>query len=192
MASPDETRGLLIDALLRLIRHQSLSEISVRDVAAEAGVNHGLVHRHFGSRENLVRAATAQVAEALHRAPPDGSGLAASTFRALAQRPEVVRVLASACLDGRAQLLQAASPSPERLEEIVASVRAAMGDLGLAWQPDPQVLNAYVVSSILGWWLFRPALAEGFGLPDDADDQIETLLELLDQLVSGDLMGAGD
>lgn len=191
MASPEETRRALVDALVRLIRTRSLAEISVRDVAREAGINHGLVHRHFGSRENLIRAATQQISAEIHAGYPDDRGLGAFTFRYLRQRPELVRVLASACLEGREELLEAAAPRPERLCEIVGVVQEALDELGLADPPDANVLNAYAIASILGWLLFRPLLGRGFGLPEDADDQVEELLDLLDLAVTGELLGPG-
>ncbi len=186
MASPEETRAALVEALVRLARTRSLAEISVRDVAREAGINHGLVHRHFGSRENLIQAAIQQITAEIHAGYPGGGGLGAFTFRYLRGRPELVRILASACLEGRTELLEAAAPHPDRLCEIVASVRAALDRLGLASALDPSVLNAYAIASILGWLLFRPLLGQGFGVPKDADDQVEELLELLDLAISGE------
>lgn len=183
MATADETQAALIDALLRLIRARSLSELSVREIAREAGVNHGMVHRHFGSRDNLIRAATSRVAQEIHEGYPDGTSATAATFRYLRERPELVRVLAQACLDHQTDLLEAASPRPERLCAVVDAARELLDALELPVAPDPAVLHAYAVSSILGWLLFRPLLAAGFGLPDGADEHVEGLLALLDGLV---------
>jgi TetR/AcrR family transcriptional regulator len=50
-ASADEA---LLDAAERLLRDEGYAAITTRRLAAEAGVNHGLVHYYFGSVENLL------------------------------------------------------------------------------------------------------------------------------------------
>lgn len=50
----DEVRQALLDAATELFARRGPSNVSVRDIAARAGVNHGLVHRHFGSKDNLL------------------------------------------------------------------------------------------------------------------------------------------
>jgi AcrR family transcriptional regulator len=42
-----------LDAAERLLKEMSWSEVTVRRLATEAGVNHGLVHYYFGSMEEL-------------------------------------------------------------------------------------------------------------------------------------------
>jgi len=51
----------LVDAALELIRARPFSEVSVRDIAEVADVNHGFVHTWFGSKNELF----AQVAHRL-------------------------------------------------------------------------------------------------------------------------------
>lgn len=48
----------LITATLELCRERPFGDVSVRDIAARADVNHGFVHRWFGSKADLVLAAT--------------------------------------------------------------------------------------------------------------------------------------
>lgn len=47
---------VLLTTALRLWTENGLS-VSVREIARVAGVNHGLVHRYFGGRDGLIRAA---------------------------------------------------------------------------------------------------------------------------------------
>ena len=49
--------SLLKAALLVLERNAPLSGVSLREVANEAGVNHGQIYQYFGSRQELLRAA---------------------------------------------------------------------------------------------------------------------------------------
>jgi len=75
--APDRgaTEAALEAAALRLLaRDGVLSGLNLREVAAEAGVNRGLVYHYFGSRQDLLRAALrsdarrrfAEVAESAH------------------------------------------------------------------------------------------------------------------------------
>ncbi len=54
----DDTEARLTDAALRLLtRDGVLGGLSVREIAQEAGVNHGQIYQYFGTREALLRAA---------------------------------------------------------------------------------------------------------------------------------------
>ena len=50
----DEVVQALLDAADRLFATTGPGDVSLRGIAREAGVNHGLVHRHFGTRDDLV------------------------------------------------------------------------------------------------------------------------------------------
>ena len=51
----DEIRTAVLDAAGRLFADRRPSQVSIREVAELAGVNHALVHRHFETKDNLVR-----------------------------------------------------------------------------------------------------------------------------------------
>lgn len=53
----------LIDAATVLIAERGPNSVTVRMIAERAGVNHGLVHHYFGSKQGLVRAVMADLAE---------------------------------------------------------------------------------------------------------------------------------
>src|SRR5688500_17858831 len=50
----DEVVDALLDAAERLFATHGPGGVSLRTIAREAGVNHGLVHRHFGTKDALV------------------------------------------------------------------------------------------------------------------------------------------
>ncbi len=179
----EDTRTALMDALVRLLARGSVAGLSVRHIAAEAGVNHGLVHRHFGSKEELVRATIARLSARVHAEQAAGGGMSASSFEGLRQRPEVALVVARACLDGPHDLLALAAPPPERIRELTAPMRRALGKLGFAREGDAAVLNALGTAALLGWFVFRPLLASGYDLPADADARLAALLKQLDALL---------
>ncbi|EKX65697.1 TetR family transcriptional regulator [Streptomyces ipomoeae] len=52
-------REALLDAAVRVVAHGGLRKLTYRAVAEEAGVTHGLVVHHFGSRDALIEEALA-------------------------------------------------------------------------------------------------------------------------------------
>jgi TetR/AcrR family transcriptional regulator, transcriptional repressor of bet genes len=87
--SEQERREQLLRAALEVGARGGVGGLTVRSIAAEAGVSHGLVHFHFRSKEQLVRALLDWVlAETLALSPPPedaGSG-ALDRLRSLLQR----------------------------------------------------------------------------------------------------------
>ena len=51
----DETRAALLSAAAQCFAVRGIRNTSVREIAQKARVNHGLVHRHFGSKERLLK-----------------------------------------------------------------------------------------------------------------------------------------
>jgi AcrR family transcriptional regulator len=60
---PVERRRLLTDALSRIAARDGLDAVTMREVAAEAGVSVGFVQHYFGSKDELLLAALREVAE---------------------------------------------------------------------------------------------------------------------------------
>src|SRR5690554_4427734 len=52
----DEVREAVLQTAERLFTERGVTDVSMREVARVAGVNHGLLHRHFGSKEALLAA----------------------------------------------------------------------------------------------------------------------------------------
>src|SRR3954452_20722702 len=50
----DEILDAVLDAAERLFATDGPANVSLRAIAQEAGVNYGLLHRHFGTREMLL------------------------------------------------------------------------------------------------------------------------------------------
>ena len=51
----DEVRAAVLDAAARHFAAQG-ANASLRDIATDAGVNLGLIHRHFGNKDDLLQA----------------------------------------------------------------------------------------------------------------------------------------
>jgi len=51
----EEVRGNLVGATAKLLFDRAVEEVTARDIAQLASVNHGQIHHYFGSKEALVR-----------------------------------------------------------------------------------------------------------------------------------------
>ena len=52
----EQSTAAILDAAEKLFSERGFTAVSVRDIAAEAGVSHALVHRYLGSKQDVYRA----------------------------------------------------------------------------------------------------------------------------------------
>lgn len=67
-AAPDDRKRQLGEAALRCIEKNGAAGVSVRQIAAEAGVTQGLITHHFGEISELVAYAFEMVSDGIHQA----------------------------------------------------------------------------------------------------------------------------
>lgn len=53
-AGAAEVRESILDAAVKLMRERGNTDVALREIAREANVNHGLVHRHFGTKHDVL------------------------------------------------------------------------------------------------------------------------------------------
>ena len=73
-----ETRARILQCALDAFAARGFAGASIRDIAAAAGVNHGLIRYHFGDKDGLWKAAVTFLFERLHAEtaiPPDDDRL---------------------------------------------------------------------------------------------------------------------
>ena len=169
----------VLDAAMTLFATRGPASVSVRDIAAAAGVNHALIHRHFGSKQEVLRAvlerAVNEMAATISEIADSRTSLE-RRFKVVAEHEAYWRALARAILDGEnpralqrdfpnvrrmIELLQAEQQQPRRQEE---------------QSPPPPPLDARIVvgtvsALILGWLVFEPFLLVATDL-DQTDKQL--------------------
>jgi AcrR family transcriptional regulator len=162
----DAVRAALIRAGSELFAAQGPANVSVKQVAAAAGVNHGLVHHYFGSKDGLVVAVLESLAEQSAqelavRGPldlvHDANGPAARHGR----------IVAHLILAGEDVVkLKTAFPAVRDLIE-------RFGDRGMS-PDDAQTHAAQVLTMALGWQVFETyvAAAAGLQLTDDTRQRV--------------------
>lgn len=172
---PEHPASAILVAAAQLFQERSPSSVSLREIARRAGVNYGLIHHYYGTKESilaeLLRRASASGAERMRDSASIDDALAALTTPG--ERSTHARMLAWALLDGvDPAKLVAVSPTVTKLTELIS---AAEGDAADPSAPDPRVLAATTVSAILGWNFFRPFVAAIAGLEDTPELSAEVI-----------------
>ncbi len=164
-------REALIRAATELFARRGPGAVSVREIALHAGVNHGLVHRHFGSKDALLSAVLTRLTEQLAvQARVAGGGrlrpVSPQAFRATRRQGAYWRILAHALLEGTDPGdVQQGFPMMSRFVEVVGRRKAA-GQIDPAL--DERALVASAVALALGWLMFEPFLLAATGLKNEA------------------------
>ena len=144
----DERQRLLMDAATELFAEHSYEEISMRQIAAAAGISKSLLYHYFPSKIDLFRAAVADRAQSLREAiEPSGEGPAADQLRSSVEAYLI-------WIEGNARawrkLLASAAALPEAGEVVEDFRRQTLSRVSLALtgreQPHPALRNA-----LLGW-----------------------------------------
>jgi TetR/AcrR family transcriptional regulator, repressor for neighboring sulfatase len=155
----DEVVAAVLESAADLFAERGPAATSIRGIAMRSRVNHGLIHRHFGSKANLVGAVLDHLGQHLAQLladSADGNTVGAAVDRQL-------RVLAHASLDGyQIGELQSRFPTMEVLLESVRPRHSTELSARLA--------AAHTIALQLGWCLFGGFLRASTGL-EDLDDR---------------------
>jgi TetR/AcrR family transcriptional regulator, repressor for neighboring sulfatase len=173
----DDVVAAVIEAAGELFSRSGFDGVSVRDIAARAGVNHGLIHRHFGSKESLRRQTLQHMADAMLADVQDAGSLDELSWRAfqsLKKHERFWRILARTILDGygTGDLHQSYPIAQHLIERVTVAVQegALRGDI------DPRMIVASMFSFSCGFIMFEPFILAAVGLdgmkPDDVREKI--------------------
>jgi AcrR family transcriptional regulator len=175
----EQTTATILDAAERLFAERGFTAVTVRDIAAEAGVSHALVHRYLGSKEQVYRATLSRRETTIRDAAPAGEDLLGATrlmlHEAVINQREYVRLIAHSALHGLAyEETVGRFAATERLVEIAEQVAAAEGESRDPEAPDPRFVIASVVAMLIGWsaareWILRASDLDGMSDEEFAD-----------------------
>jgi AcrR family transcriptional regulator len=171
-------RVALMEAAIRVGARQGLRGLTLRSVAAEAGVSHGLVRHHFGSRQQLVdealvhAASTSMIAGDLEPGTGDPADFSKALEDIVAEDPEIQAFQYEMAMETRRR--------PELLatnravyEEYRQATRRELVRMGLA--DDPAL--AHAVFAMLDGLVLQKVL---FGKPvEPAIEWLRTMLKAL-------------
>jgi AcrR family transcriptional regulator len=171
--SREEVSQALIEAAAGLFAERSSGQVTVRDIAARAGVNPALVHRYFGTKRNLMLAAldaTQNEIAARVEAMPNVIDGAFSVFHAGIREKELVASLARATLDGIVDDLPPGNPA---MAGLVRRFGDELERRGGAGRHDPRILVACLSAAAMGYALFGEIIRRGTGLDGEPEEAVE-------------------
>jgi TetR/AcrR family transcriptional regulator, regulator of cefoperazone and chloramphenicol sensitivity len=186
------TRAVIRDQALRLYAEHGPEAVSLRRVAAEAGVSPGLVAHHFGSRAGLREAVDAHVTALFDR-------LFDTLFTALSEAVWESPAMAGSFAEAMLSQLPADSPVPAYLRQLLLSGDTTGRALFARWfslteqvlerlttagivrpSADPSAQAAFLLANDLGALLLRDHLTAVLGTdplsPDGAARWTQTVL----------------
>jgi TetR/AcrR family transcriptional regulator, repressor for neighboring sulfatase len=203
----------LVSAAAELFAARGPDGVSLREIAARAGLNYGLIHQYVGSKDELLRLvieqSTSTTAARFAQAGGVGEALELLQGPVGADRPQYPRLLAWAILQGR-DPKELAGPSPA-LPQLIAMLpekgagagRAdggarddSAGDHdqadGAADGPttddladDPRLRAAAIAALTLGWSLFGSFVSHAAGLDDVAPAEAHAAVQSLARRIAG-------
>ena len=189
----ETTIGEILDAAERLFAGRGFTDVTVRDIAAAAGVSHALVHRYLGTKEEIFRAVLARNEDAFLRAAPAGDDLLESASlmlrQGLAHGRDYLRLVLLSAMQGVPQERpDVRSPATERLVQLAQAAAAeAPDEAGL----DPRFVVAACLALLLGWNAAADILLRSVGFADmDQGDRSAALERLLLDILREQLPGA--
>jgi TetR/AcrR family transcriptional regulator, repressor for neighboring sulfatase len=157
----EEVAAAVLDAATDLFAERGPAATSIRDIAARSNVNHGLVFRHFGTKEQLVGTVLdhlgANLTELLRAQAP------ADVVEGALDRQ--MRVMARTVLDGYpAGQLQKRFPN---VVDLLDRVRPHHDD-----ETSAKLAVANALALQFGWRLFAPILRSAAGLDELTDAEL--------------------
>jgi TetR/AcrR family transcriptional regulator, repressor for neighboring sulfatase len=166
---PQEVIRAVVEVASEMFANQGYGAVSLRQVAFEAGVNPGLVHRYIGSKEDLLRAVFAKFAYELEDGPDAVTGppLSPGTERLVHTHQ---RIIAHLTLEGY-DISQYKTQSP-----VVDVILGAIHDHGTVDDATARVRALQILALGLGWRLFESFLLSATGLTDDDHDAIQAAI----------------
>ncbi|MGI5144475.1 MULTISPECIES: TetR/AcrR family transcriptional regulator [unclassified Streptomyces] len=156
----DEVIESIIDATLDLWSAKGPAELSMRSIAARAEVNYGLVHRHFGTKEAVIRAAMERVVTRSFDFVKECDDLESVVSEILPRSTGAhARLLAWATLQ---YVLDDVLPEKDEFLEYVADIARRPDDQSDS--PESALNVASLIALLYGWRLFEPYLLRGLDL----------------------------
>jgi AcrR family transcriptional regulator len=187
--SPAARRAQLIELGVEMLATRTLDELSVEDIAQEAGISRGLLFHYFSSKQEfhteVVRAAAHEL---LRRTEPDPSLAPVEALRGsltafveyVEENPDNYTSLVRGAASGDTEMRAIFDDTRARL---AGRVIAMVGDMGLAMGPRAEL-------AVHGWVAFAEACVIGWlGSPAVGRDQ---LLDLLTKALPALVMASSD
>jgi AcrR family transcriptional regulator len=163
----------IMDAASGLFARHGVNGVSIRDIAAEAGMNHALIIRYFGSKDGLVTEILRREISALTGAysarPEQSAGETLAKLRgvllnSLTAQQDTMRLILRSGLDGLSPESYV-DPNAERAATLMAKwIASRQTNENL---PDAKLVSVVVMGTLFSLTAIAPWLMTSVGLPPE-------------------------
>ena len=164
--SERSTRDTLLASAIELFAQRGPASVSIRDVARHAGLNHGLLHRHFGSKDALIaEAIDVGVGSLMPGALAPGGFDIDQVVEVMHDDPIPARLIARTVVDGiDIGSVRARYPVMDGLLALARRVPAESRPSGAT---DPRIAAVAAASMVAGSVIWGPSLQDAWGFHDE-------------------------
>jgi TetR/AcrR family transcriptional regulator, repressor for neighboring sulfatase len=192
----EATTAAILEAAEELFSADGFEAVTVRAIAARAGVSHALVHRYLGSKDDVFRAILSRNQGVMLAAAPDNPDLLPTTSlimrEGLTNHRRYVRLLADSALHGLPYAQTTGRfAAVERLVELAErAVASAPSSERTGKDLDPRFVIACVTALFLGWAATESWVLPAAGLHDmDEAEAIDGLERVMLGILRDNLPG---
>ncbi len=180
-AGREQTTTAILDAAEELFAQRGFTAVTVRDIAAAAGVSHALVHRYLGPKERIYAAVLGRHEVVVRDAAGQEDDLLAASslmaHAAILHESRYLRLIVHSALHGLPyDDVSARFVATERLIEL-AEAAAAKDPAADPGAPSPRLVIASLVAMLLGWLATRDWLLPAAGIGDLSDEELAAAIE---------------
>jgi AcrR family transcriptional regulator len=180
----DEVVAALLDAADHLFANSSPADVSLRAIARAAHVNHGLVYRHFGTRDDLVEALLERTASHW-TAETQASGDFVKSLGSILSSPDEAQTSAGSWIRLLAWSLLTDAPGRSgEVQRRYATLDLLPGMLHNRDFQDSVVATATALALVFGWRFFHPYIRAALHIDDhDFEDLHHAMSESVQKLI---------
>jgi AcrR family transcriptional regulator len=176
-----QVQRALIDAGIKLFSERGMKNVSVRELADEAGVNHSLLFRHFGNKDGLIKVVFEERFEKMgvfnSSQLTDGEKMLETSIRAVMQDEQLWRLMTFAALEGGDWILRSI-PSPY-IQATLSQLEKSQNEGSIYNGVEPSVLLGSGFALGLGWAVFRKILMSMAGAQNRDFEELRVQVDKL-------------
>jgi len=170
----EEVKEAILNTASRLFAQRGVAAVSIRDIGQEASVNHGLITRHFGTKEKLRLAVQNRLMENINKDIGEFSSLNDAMIKgveAMKKNEEFWKVLARTLLDGTPDGdIQNIFPFMEKINKLI---KEEQNNGSISQSIDSKILVAGGIALIYGLFVFEDYILPAVGLPDKKNKDVK-------------------
>lgn len=181
----DAVKKAILDSAEKLLVTKSAAEISVREIAKTANIKHPLIFRHFGTKEEVIRAVHTRNIKKIGRVVVQIDNLEGNVgfiFEAVKKNRFRQIALSRAMIDGvDLRLVQTDYPVMGHLLKLFEKKR---NDEDGESKFDPQIMAAFFAAASLGWFLYEPFLIAATEMENrNKEETQEKIINILEEIL---------